>query len=150
VNFLGIDPGKGGGFVLLDAASAVLDACPMPGTPADILDVLREWQMYDACHATLEHVRSTPAMGVVSAFTFGRCLGHLEAALIAVEIPHDVVAPLKWQTALGCRSGGNKNVTKRRAQELWPTRKWTHTLADAALIAEYGRRTGTVIQRRAT
>jgi hypothetical protein len=35
---------------------------------------------------------------------------------------------------------GDKNVSKRRAQELFPQLKVTHATADALLIAEYGRR----------
>ena len=37
-------------------------------------------------------------------------------------------------------SKGDKNVTKSRAQELFPELKITHAIADALLIAEYGRR----------
>jgi hypothetical protein len=37
-------------------------------------------------------------------------------------------------------SKGDKNVTKRRAQQLFPQLKVTHAIADALLIAEYGRR----------
>jgi hypothetical protein len=45
-----------------------------------------------------------------------------------------------WQGALECLSGGSKNVTKLRAQQLFPGEKVTHGSADALLIAEYGRR----------
>jgi len=38
-------------------------------------------------------------------------------------------------------TGGDKNVSKRRAQELFPEIKITHAIADALLIAEYARRT---------
>jgi hypothetical protein len=37
-------------------------------------------------------------------------------------------------------SAGNKNVTKTRAAQLFPGVKMTHAIADALLIAEYGRR----------
>jgi hypothetical protein len=37
-------------------------------------------------------------------------------------------------------SKGDKNVTKRKAQELFPSLKITHATADALLIAEYLRR----------
>ena len=46
--------------------------------------------------------------------------------------------PQVWQKALGCMTGGDKNVTKRRAQELFPGHKITHATADALLIAHYG------------
>ena len=80
-------------------------------------------------------------MGCVSAFTFGRGYGALLMALTAARIPFDVVQPAKWQQGLGCRSGGDKHVTKRRAQQLFPSVTVTHALADALLIAEFCRRT---------
>jgi hypothetical protein len=41
---------------------------------------------------------------------------------------------------MSCLTKGDKNVTKSRAQELFPEVKVTHAIADALLIAEYGRR----------
>ena len=79
-------------------------------------------------------------MGVVSAFTFGRGLGQLEGIITALGLPLERIAPQVWQKALGCLSKGDKNVTKRKAQELFPSLKITHATADALLIAEYGRR----------
>ncbi len=49
---------------------------------------------------------------------------------------------VRWQKEMGCLTKGDKNVTKRRAQELFPTLKITHAIADALLIAEYGRTQG--------
>jgi hypothetical protein len=34
---------------------------------------------------------------------------------------------------------GNKNITKQKAQELFPGIKVTHAIADALLIATYGK-----------
>jgi hypothetical protein len=54
---------------------------------------------------------------------------------------------MMWQSALNCMSGGNKNVTKGKAIELFPSyhaqrpRGIVHDIADSILIAEYGRRT---------
>ena len=71
----------------------------------------------------------------------GRGVGMLETALIASGIPFDRARAVKWQTALGCRSGGDKNVTKACAQRLFPGKKITHEIADALLLAEYCKRT---------
>jgi hypothetical protein len=79
-------------------------------------------------------------MGVKSAFTFGNGYGHLEMALTAAGIPFERVRPQKWQQAMGCMTKGDKNVSKRRAQELYPQLKVTHATADALLIATYGTR----------
>ncbi len=61
-------------------------------------------------------------------------------ALVAAGIAFDEVTPQRWQKMLGCRSKGDKNVTKRRAQDLFPQVRVTHALADALLLAEYCRR----------
>jgi hypothetical protein len=79
-------------------------------------------------------------MGVTSAFTFGRGYGSLLMALTAKRVPFDEVPPGTWQKTMGCLSGGDKNVTKRRAQQLFPAVKVTHAVADALLIAEFARR----------
>jgi hypothetical protein len=83
---------------------------------------------------------ASPQMGVTSAFTFGKGYGGLLMLLTALDIPFDQITPRKWQTAMGCLSGGDKNVTKRRAQQLFPKLTITHAIADALLLAEFCRR----------
>lgn len=78
--------------------------------------------------------------GGQGAFTFGRVDGLLRGAVIMGGGRIRDVYPQMWQSRLECLSGGNKNVTKAKAASLWPTMKMTHTVADALLIAEYGRR----------
>lgn len=90
--------------------------------------------------AYLEQVHSSPQMGVKSSFTFGNGFGHLEMALTAAGIPFERVRPQVWQKAMSCMTGGDKNVSKRKAQELFPHIKCTHATSDALLIAEFGRR----------
>jgi Holliday junction resolvasome RuvABC endonuclease subunit len=90
------------------------------------------------CKAYLEQVHSSPQMGVKSAFTFGNGFGHLEMALTAAGIPFERVRPQVWQKAMGCMTKGDKNVSKKRSQELFPQIKVTHAIADALLIASYG------------
>ena len=92
-------------------------------------------------HACLEKVHSMPGQGVASSFKFGQGFGHLEMALTAAKIPFTYVTPQKWQKELGCLTNGNKNVSKSRAQQLFPHIKCTHAISDALLIAEYCRRT---------
>lgn len=139
--YIGIDPGVSGGIAVVDECGEVIGAWPMPSTEADVLAVFRECGADgDTLRAVLEWVRSSPQMGVVSAFTFGKGYGVLRMALTAAKIPFDEVTPGKWQQAMQCRSKGDKNITKRRAQELFPSQKITHAVADALLLAEYGRR----------
>jgi crossover junction endodeoxyribonuclease RuvC len=142
---IGIDPGGSGGIAWYDGERARV--VKMPATLQDLLELVDNINI--ACHmnnsinsrcAYLEQVHSSPQMGVKSSFTFGNGFGHLEMALTAAGIPFVRVSPQKWQGALGCRTGGDKNVSKARAQELFPDLKPTHATADALLIMEYGRR----------
>jgi Holliday junction resolvasome RuvABC endonuclease subunit len=145
---IGIDPGASGGIAWVDS-EGIARAQKMPDTLQDL------WGLIDTItkgfshspdgnaglyKAYLEQVFSSPQMGVKSAFTFGNGFGHLEMALTAAGIPFERVRPQVWQKVMGCMTGGDKNVSKRRAQELFPALQPTHATADALLIAEYGRR----------
>ena len=139
---IGIDPGKSGGIAWIDETGK---ACveKMPDTLKDLWELISNISGYYGiykidCVAYLEQVSSSPGMGVVSAFTFGNGFGHLEMALTAAGIPFERVRPQIWQKAMGCMTKGDKNVSKRKAQELFPEIKITHATADALLIAKYG------------
>lgn len=138
---IGIDPGQSGGIVLL-SDSWILPH-KMPETEHDIAE------LFDGTErprfAFIEKVgpargRDGRQQGVSSAFTFGRGYGFLRGVITALAIPFEDVTPQKWQKAMNCLTGGDKNVSKSAAQRLWPDVKFTHATADAALIAEYGRR----------
>ena len=66
-------------------------------------------------------------------------MAETEAATL-LQDPFEEVAPQVWQKVLGCLSRGDKNVTKAKAQQLFPAIKVTHAIADALLLAEYARR----------
>jgi hypothetical protein len=140
---IGIDPGVNG------AIAWIMDGKPcvekMPDTLQDLWELVqsiafggRGLPTPTGCKAFLEAVHSSPQMGVTSAFTFGRGYGNLEMALTAAGIPFERVRPQVWQKALGCLTKGDKNITKRKAQEMFPGIKVTHATADALLIAHYG------------
>jgi crossover junction endodeoxyribonuclease RuvC len=138
---VGIDPGVSGGIVCLWENDR-LEAWKIPETERDIFDLL------EGCSnpadnfipvVFLEFVRSSPQQGVVSSFTFGRGYGFLRGIITALKYPLHDVTPQKWQKALGCLTHGDKNVSKQRAQQLYPHLKITHATADALLIATYGR-----------
>jgi hypothetical protein len=145
---IGLDPGQSGGIAIIpDNNPAKAWAIKMPETLADLWDELSKheprWTGVEGfvVHACLERVHSMPGQGVSSSFKFGQGFGHLEMALTAARIPFTYVTPQKWQKELQCLTKGNKNVSKARAQQLFPHIKVTHALADSLLIAEYCRRT---------
>ena len=131
---LGIDPGKSGGFAISCGGKAeAFDH----HTSQEIVAIIKSWA---PDKAYLEQVSAFPGQGVTSCFHFGENYGWWQGVLVSCGIPFERVAPMKWQTKMGCRTGGDKNVSKQRAQGLWPKIKVTHAIADALLIAEYGRR----------
>lgn len=140
--YLGIDNGASGGIAALTEDGMVYRADPMPPTDADLYALLALFgssAVKGRAVAMLEFAHSMPKQGHNGAFTYGRGYGAVQMALHAAWIPFDIVTPRKWQAAMGCLSGGDKNVTKRRAQQLFPEEKITHALADALLLAAYCR-----------
>lgn len=143
--YVGIDPGANGAISVLDyQGSPVVTIKLKDATPHDVWRQCTEAFALTSrpVFAVLEQVRSSPQMGVVSAFSFGSTYGMLRAFLVAGDVPFEEVTPSRWQAALRCKSGGDKSVTKARAQELFPMVKVTHGNADALLIAEYARKHG--------
>lgn len=141
---IGIDPGQSGGIAVV-ASGRDPRAWKMPETERDVYDLiysLRQW--YDlAPVATIEVVGGFTKAGGgqpgSTMFNFGRGYGGLRMAVIACGIPLAEVRPQAWQKTLGCLTGGDKNVSKAKAQMLFPSLKITHAIADALLIAEWSR-----------
>ncbi len=136
--YIGIDPGKAGGISII-ANGHPTYSVKMPETERDIWDTvhdLRKWMDLEVI-AAIESVHSMPGQGVSSVFTFGRGYGGLRMALIASGIPFIEVTPQRWQKDMHCRTGGDKNVTKRLAQQLFPGVRVTHHNADSLIIAKW-------------
>ena len=134
----GIDPGTGGGIAAI--GSAGYDAWKMPETEQDLNDLFK-YLATQVSFALIEAVHANPMNGSIALFKLGRSYGFLRGMLIAHRIPFEEVSPQKWQKALGCLTHGDKNISKAKAQQLFPALKITHKTADALLIAEYARRT---------
>jgi Holliday junction resolvasome RuvABC endonuclease subunit len=141
---IGIDPGANGAIAWIDERGK---SCveKMPDTLQDLWELIRDITNFPRSaidgrryKAYIEQVSSSPQMGVVSAFSFGRGYGNLEMALTAAGIPFERVRPQVWQKAMGCMTKGDKNISKAKAQELFPDKKVIHATADALLIALYG------------
>lgn len=138
--FVGIDPGANGGVAGLRLGSHLpVVACKMPETERDLFELFT-WITVHAHFCMIEQVHAHPKQGVSSMFKFGQNYGFLRGMLVANRIPFEEVTPQKWMGLLGCLNKGDKNVTKQKAQQLFPEVKITHAIADALLIAEYCRR----------
>ena len=140
---IGIGPGKNGGMAAVDGRGMLRWYQKVGETEGDVwaqFVELKRFASIGPIHAFMEEVHSMPKQGVSSTFKFGRNYGMLRMALVACDVPRDFVSPSVWQGAMRCRTKGDKNVTKAKAQELFPTATVTHAVADAMLLAEYGRR----------
>lgn len=143
---MGVDVGVNGGLAVLRADGTVehLRAFKPTMTYPEIVAAARaglEALIKIGGYAVfIEVIGHMPHDGGLGSITFGRVDGLLRGALLALGAVMKDVTPVAWQSKLDCLSGGDKNVTKRRAKELFPAVKITHAVADALLIAEYGRR----------
>lgn len=154
--YLGIDPGLSGAFALVAPGGALVDTVDMPTLAilrnrkskreidvAAVADFMRVRKHQIDC-AFLEKVGAMPGQGVTSMFAFGKSTGIVVGVLGALEIPLTHLAPQKWKKTMSV--SGGKDGSRQRALELWPrqsaffARKMDHARADAALVAECGRR----------
>ena len=142
---LGYDPGVNGGLTVLDAKGlpvfvrglsdrmTELEALTVAWEAADALMKAGGWEGY------VEKVHHQTGDGGKGSHTFGYIKGLIRGALRTKGVQLYDVPPQLWQAKLECMTGGDKNVSKRRAIELFPGVKVTHKVADSLLIALYGR-----------
>lgn len=159
---LGIDPGASGGIALFSGKS--MQAWPTPDIDENIVNLIKKISFNikpDLC--IMEQVggyvgKKQPGS---SMFNFGDINGFVRGVIKTLDIPVEMVTPQKWQKSFsiaprikGNESKGIKGETttewKKRllmkAQSLYPmTFKsllagHAYAIADAVLIAEYGRR----------
>ena len=142
---IGVDPGVRGGLALLGWEGHLLHvrAFQPSMTHGELVEAVRVaafelHKLDDKPTAFIEKVGYMPTDGGQGAFTFGRVDGLLRGALLMANCQVRDVMPLAWQSRMNCPTGGDKNVSKARAQQLFPRAKITHSVADALLIARYG------------
>ena len=142
---LGIDPGKQGAIAALDHNGHLIWIDDIPNLAGTAIgswlhDRLNN-EHIDSCW--IEQVHAMPKQGVTSVFTFGLGYGALLGALGALHIRTHHVTPNMWKKAY--RLNADKNASRQRASELWPSdanrfqRVKDDGRAEAALIANYGR-----------
>lgn len=140
--FIGVDPGASGAIAALDENGDVVHVIRLSETEREVADIFgRLIGPAGSPFAYIERVHAMPKQGVVSSFKFGQSYGFLRGILSASMVPFEEVTPQKWQGAMGCRTKGDKNISKQKAGQLFPKMRVFHWNADALLIAEYCRRT---------
>jgi len=160
----GVDPGKTGAMVtLFEDGSTVVDRVPIekrqgkkdrPNYPA----WARSWsisiQMNGPDVFVMEEVGARPGQGVTAMFSFGKSAGFAMGVIQATSTaPVQYAYPMVWKTALGL-AGFDKSRSVELALNLVPsirseierklkgnTAEVRHGIAEAALLAYYGRMT---------
>jgi crossover junction endodeoxyribonuclease RuvC len=141
---VGIDPGLRGAVALVDHNGQLIDAWDLPVIGKHI--TAAELASYEGWrsephryHAVIEQVASRPGQSSVATFTFGHGVGTIEATFAVLGVPLTRVTPATWKKHYGL--GKDKNDSRRKATELWPTRSALFARAkddgraEAALIA---------------
>jgi crossover junction endodeoxyribonuclease RuvC len=150
VIYIGIDPGLDGalaaitpnGLEVYDTPTYRSEKGKRRYSTAMMSRILGGLRERGAATAMIEAVHAMPGQGVTSMFSMGYGLGLWHALLVGHEILWDAVSPQRWKKVFDLDR--DKDKSRVLAQSLFPgeffKRKKDHGRAEAALIAEYGRR----------
>jgi crossover junction endodeoxyribonuclease RuvC len=146
---LGIDAGLDGGLAVIDGnAIELLETIPTEPKNgfikrqvdthklAKILRPFRDSKCY------LEQVSARPMQGVSSVFSFGDTYGSIRGVLGALEITTYYVTPQVWKKSLKISSKEDSLKACQDIFELEKMKKKDHNLAEALLIAYWGKNHG--------
>lgn len=154
---IGIDPGASGGIALLANNGMDLEVHAMPWLTGQGInpEPIRSW-LIQADKVFIEEIQVRIGEGVkatkTSCSNWGRLIGMAEA----LQRPLFIVRPQVWQSFAGINIRERKErkaAAVAKAQRIWPSVSFLPTerckvpsdgMAEAALIAEYGRRTNGV------
>lgn len=154
---IGIDPGLNGALAVIDHKGfhGVYDVPVMQkgkGTgvvkrqvnTAALANLVREVVSgHDkvAVMVVLEQVGSMPGQGVSSMFSLGHTAGAIEGMIVALGLPHHMVAPATWKAKFKLTKQ-DKAAARALAQRWYPdaplAREKDHNRAEAILLARYG------------
>jgi Holliday junction resolvasome RuvABC endonuclease subunit len=147
--YIGIDPGSVSGCIAIISTDVyggiafthTLEFGKM--TTKEWYEALKELTFDDNCLCILEKVHGMPGMSTVAVSTFMKNVGHIEMALIALEIPFKEVTPQSWMKHYNMKKEKDESKTdwKRRLRELlqrlMPDFNVKNDTADAMLLAYY-------------
>ena len=171
MNFMGVDPGKHGAIAVVGDSSEVQRVVQMPilvgkktGKKKSrdeydipmIAEIIEWWAKEDGLLVTVERSAPIPTFGArrtgsLAQFNRGVQRG-FEWMLVALDVPYQLVPPNTWMKAMhiGTPKGDTKQRSILAAQRLFPGQELRRTqrcrkpddgIAEALLLAEFGRRT---------
>jgi crossover junction endodeoxyribonuclease RuvC len=158
---LGVDPGISGGLSCIYPSGRV-ESVVMPtrskeegkvwGSRIDFVQVFRtikDWCKGEKATAFIEHAQSMPEQGVVSTFNYGVGFGGILAVFQVLDIPHQLIRPMRWKKAvLGEGNTEGKATTIEYVTRKFPGANLFRTarcttkhdgMADAICLADYGK-----------
>ena len=147
---LGIDCGVTGALALVDRDGALLWLGDMPVvdktvSPSLLSDTLGHLRYSLPTLAVVERLHAMPPpVGSKANFSKGFSYGVVLGALAAIQCPVELPTPAAWKREMGVSS--DKEAVRAKAIAAWPS--WSHSFArkkdadraEAAMLAEYGRR----------
>ena len=144
---LGIDPGLDGGLAIITKGSKIelLETIPTESKggfikrQVDTKELARILRPFSDAEVWLEGVASRPGQGVASVFSFGDTYGSIRGVLGALQMKVNTVTPAAWKKQLKISS---KEDSLKAIKELYPLlkmRKKDHNIAEALLLALYGK-----------
>lgn len=157
---LGIDPGISGAVALLLPDGSVrfwstpsiktggkrdYDGMHMQEVLLEAISYVEE-PMGLHLHTYIERAQAMPKQGVTSTFNYGKGFGLWLGLLIGLGIPHTLVSPRRWKTAMMADMPKDKGASLLRAKQLFPqcasqlTLVKDHDKAEALLLAAWGLR----------
>jgi Holliday junction resolvasome RuvABC endonuclease subunit len=151
INYIGIDPGSCSGCIAILTVNELneivfyytIEFSKM--TTKEWFKELKELTEGETNSVILEKVHGMPGMNVTAISSFMKNVGHIEMALLALNLPFKEVTPQSWMKHYGMKrkEGETKTEWKRRLRELLqrtlPGFNVTNDTADAMLIAYYAK-----------
>lgn len=161
---LGIDPGVTGAMAYLNTETSTVarcidhsEWCNQHEAPDALLFLLRNHWLPDIVVLEEQHARPNfrvgldgvkkVVQGIASTWNYAEHYGIIRGVLACLDRKVHRVDPGTWKGNMHLPGGKkNKNVSLDKARVLWPDSLWMfkrqldHGRAEAALLAEYGRR----------
>lgn len=148
--WIGVDPGKNGGYALISKSETGQAVFAYPWDDSFFaMEMASLMQMKEhGIVAAVEKVGAMPGQGVTSMFNFGKSAGYIEGVLSALGIPYQLVPPNKWKKEFSL-IGKDKQASIMTCHRLFPELDLKRTercrtdsdgKAEATLLAEYARR----------
>lgn len=142
--YIGVDPGKKGGYAIID--NGAVDV--FPWSDQGFVDNMADAMNCGKCIVAVEKVGAMPGQGVTSMFSFGQSYGFIMGVLRALGISYQLVPPGVWKREFGLLRA-DKQASIETCKQLFPgvsllpgeqCRKDSDGMAEALLIALYAQR----------